>query len=239
MRPAPKRVSKPVAVAGGTALAVYGVVTLLAFGDLRAGAEQPKKPGTAAAIAAKRAADAKPAEPKPAAPTAAPANPAAPTPTTAAASPPAAAAAPPEPAPVQHAETAKLSHCTALIKESTQFTLGVPHSAALSTWAKENADAHMFQSVIGLDYDNKVAPKAAAVLVATPEGAGCEATFVQIQPTSRTCGDIEADLRRGGSTVTDLSGLPITPDDKPMKRMLLPVPGAGCVVVGVGLALNQ
>ncbi|MBE7159495.1 MAG: hypothetical protein INR62_13865 [Rhodospirillales bacterium] len=221
---------------GSAAVAATALVAFLTFlhpADLQAGSTQPKKTTpTVADSDTKADVGSKAAKVSAPTPTEQPAAPAA----VVAAAPAAVPSA--EPASVQHAVAARLTHCTPLIRQSVQFTQALPHSAALSSWAKDHADAHMFQSVMGLDYDSKIAPKAAAILVATPEAAGCEATFVQIQPTARACSDIEADLRKSGTTLADLSGLLITPDETPVKRMLLPVPGSGCVVVGVGLALN-
>ncbi|WP_238232901.1 hypothetical protein [Methylobacterium thuringiense] len=97
----------------------------------------------------------------------------------------------------------------------------------------------MFQSIVALSYSNAIAPKAATVLVAAPEGAGCEATTVQVYPTTRSCGDVENDLKKSGRTVADFGGVPMTQEAGASRHLLLPAPGTGCVVVAVGLALNQ
>ena len=153
----------------------------------------------------------------------------------------AAADAPSAPAavtePVRHARDARLGRCAAMVTQASGSTIDSAH-AAVSTWSQKGPDDHMFQSIVALSYSNAIAPKAAAVLVAAPEGAGCEATTVQVYPTTRSCGDVATDLRKAGRTVADFGGVPMTQEAGASRHLLLPAPGTGCVVVAVGLALN-
>lgn len=138
--------------------------------------------------------------------------------------------------PVQHANTAGIKRCGPLIAETAQANITTPHTA-VSSWATKQPDAHMFQSIVGLVFPSTVAPKAAAILVASPEASGCEATVVQIHPTARSCGEIESELRKNGLNAVQLAGLPLTQSGTE-RKLLIPVPGTGCVVVGVSMKLN-
>ncbi|GLS44970.1 hypothetical protein [Methylobacterium brachythecii] len=140
--------------------------------------------------------------------------------------------------PVRHAREAKLGRCVDTISKASSSTIDTAH-AAVSTWSQKGPDEHMFQSIVALSYSNKVAPKAATVLVAAPEGPGCEATTVQVYPTTRSCGDVEGDLKKAGRQVGDFGGVAMTQEQGASRHLLLPAPGTGCVVVAVGLALNQ
>ncbi|MCE4226450.1 hypothetical protein HCU64_22130 [Methylobacterium sp. C25] len=140
--------------------------------------------------------------------------------------------------PVRHAREAKLGRCVDTISKASSSTIDTAH-AAVSTWSQKVPDEHMFQSIVALSYSNKVAPKAATVLVAAPEGPGCEATTVQVYPTTRSCDDVEGDLKKAGRKVGDFGGVAMTQEQGTSRHLLLPAPGTGCVVVAVGLALNQ
>jgi hypothetical protein len=140
--------------------------------------------------------------------------------------------------PVRHAREAKLARCVDTVSRASSSTIDTAH-AAVSTWSQKGPDEHMFQSIVALSYSNTIAPKAATVLVAAPEGTGCEATTVQVYPTTRSCGDVEGDLKKAGRNVGDFGGVAMTQEQGTSRHLLLPAPGTGCVVVAVGLALNQ
>jgi hypothetical protein len=138
--------------------------------------------------------------------------------------------------PAKHAKAAKIERCGPLIEQAARGSI-TTKSSAFSLWSEKQPDAHMFQSIIALDFENAIAPRAAAVLAAAPETSGCEATLVQIHPTQRSCTDIQADLNRKNATSTQLAGMALMQAGGE-RQLLIPSPGSGCVIVAVSLALR-
>jgi hypothetical protein len=124
-------------------------------------------------------------------PAAAPAQPAPPQP------PPSTAA---EPQPLVHASQAGVKSCLDGIARAANGTIDTQH--AMSQWFTGAADSQLFQSIISLAYPNKVAPHAAAVLLAAPtQGQSCDTSTVQIFPTARPCNAVLADLLKTGKVI--------------------------------------
>jgi hypothetical protein len=151
--------------------------------------------------------------------------------------PPSAPAA--EPQPVAHAAQAGIKACLDGLVRSANATIDTTHSAA-SQWYAGAADSHVFESIVSFTYPNRVAPRAIAVLFGAPTAAhDCDTSYVQVFPTARACNEIEGDLLKQGKVVANLSGLPVTVDAAGARQLLLPTPGNGCVVVGVGLTYGR
>ncbi len=135
--------------------------------------------------------------------------------------------------PVQHAQKAKITTCMDAIVSASATVIDSTHTA-LSTWAPDAPDAHLFESILGLDYPNSGAPNAAAVIVAAPTAPNkCEAVTVQILPTAQPCGAVQAALIKAGRTIGTLRNLPVVETTSGFRDVLLPSAGGGCVVVAV------
>ena len=135
--------------------------------------------------------------------------------------------------PVLHARSAGITACMDNIVTQAGSVIDRPHTA-ISTWVSQNANAHAFQSLIGLSYPNKTAPNGAAVIVAAPVASNqCEGASIQVYPTSQSCSVIQAALIKTGRTIATLQGLPVVETQDNARNMLMPTSGAGCVVVTV------
>jgi hypothetical protein len=168
------------------------------------------------------------AGPPAATPAAAPAQPAPPQP------PPAA-----EPQPLVHASQAGLKSCLDGIARAANGTIDTQH-AAMSQWFTGAADSHLFESIVSLAYPNKIAPHAAAVLLAAPtQGQSCDTSTVQIFPTARPCNAVLADLLKDGKVIADLAGMPVSQTPNGARQLLMPTAGNGCVMIVVNLMFGK
>lgn len=159
-----------------------------------------------------------------------------------AAAPPAGAEAQPAPIPaaagelqpVLHARSAGIVTCLDGVARAATGTIEAPH-AAMSSWLTNAADQGPFSSIIAMKPDNRAAPNAAAFihLSPTPNG-GCQGSTIQVVPTARACGAMQAEFSKGGRTVANLASIPVIQRDSGERYMLLQAPG-GCVIVSVNL----
>jgi hypothetical protein len=163
-------------------------------------------------------------------PATAPAEPAPPKP------PPSTAA---EPQPLVHASQAGLKSCLDGIARAANGTIDTQH-AAMSQWFTGAADSHLFESIVSLAYPNKIAPHAAAVLLAAPtQGQSCDTSTVQIFPTARPCNAVLADLLKDGKVIADLAGMPVSQTPNGARQLLMPTAGNGCVMIVVNLTFGK
>jgi hypothetical protein len=221
---------------------------------------QPTEAPPAAPPAAKpetKPAPKHPRKPAPKPQAAAPANPAPQPPPAPAAGAPAAPAATPaatpvepapprpppstaaEPQPLVHASQAGVRSCLDGIARAANGTIDTQH-AAMSQWFTGAADSHLFESIISLAYPNKVAPRAAAILLAAPtQGQSCDTSTVQIFPTARPCNAVLADLLKDGKVIADLAGMPVSQTPNGARQLLMPTAGNGCVMIVVNLMFGK
>lgn len=138
--------------------------------------------------------------------------------------------------PVIHAQAAGVLTCAQGFVRAARGVVDAPHKA-VSSWVTQAPDRHVFSSVVALDYPVKAAPKAVAVVSATPTAdRGCDTTSVQVYPTTRACAAIEEDLARDGRTSNDLNGVHFLRAKSGFQHLLLPGPGGtGCVIVAVSI----
>lgn len=136
--------------------------------------------------------------------------------------------------PVLHARSAGIVTCLDGVARAATGTIEAPH-AAMSSWLTDAANQGPFSSIIAMKPDNRAAPNAAAFihLSPTPNG-GCQGSTVQVVPTARSCGAMQAEFSKGGRTVANLASIPIIQRDSGERYMLLQAPG-GCVIVSVNL----
>ena len=110
----------------------------------------------------------------------------------------------------------------------------------MSQWFTGAANSHMFESIVSLAYPNRVAPRAAAILVAAPTATqNCDTSTVQVFPTARPCNVVEADLLKDGKVIADLAGVPVTQSPNGARQILLPTAGNGCVMIVVTLVFGK
>jgi hypothetical protein len=144
-----------------------------------------------------------------------------------------------EPQPLAHAAQAGVKACLDGLVRAANATIDAPHTA-MSNWYTGAADSHVFESIVSLAYTNKVAPRAAVVLLGSPTANhGCDTSYVQVFPTARPCNEIQGDLLKDGKVVANLSGLAVTVGGNGARQLLLPAPGNGCVIVVVGLTFGK
>jgi hypothetical protein len=135
---------------------------------------------------------------------------------------------------VLHARGAGVKACADSVAATSRRTIDTQHTA-VSTWYPGNADAHLFQSIIGLAYPTNIVPRGVAVLLSAPRPDGCESATVQVYPTARSCSAVQADLSKTAKGSADLSGTPIFESDTGSRNLLIPTAGNGCVLVTVGM----
>jgi hypothetical protein len=137
--------------------------------------------------------------------------------------------------PVLHAQGAKISTCMDTIVGQSASVIDSAHTA-ISSWSNSAPDANVFLSIVGLSYANKVAPNAAAVMVAAPIGSGkCQGATVQVYPTAQPCSALQASLIKEGHTLTALRALPVIETKAGSRDVLIPTAGGGCVLIAVSL----
>jgi hypothetical protein len=137
--------------------------------------------------------------------------------------------------PVLHAQGAKITTCMDTIVGESAAVIDSAHTA-ISSWATASPDENLFVSIIGLSYANKLAPNAAALIVAAPVGSNkCAGGTVQIYPFAQSCSAIQASLIKEGHTIATLRALPVVETKAGVRNVLMPTAGGGCVVIAVGL----
>jgi hypothetical protein len=110
----------------------------------------------------------------------------------------------------------------------------------MSQWFTGASDSHLFESIISLAYPNKIAPHAAAILLAAPtQGQSCDTSTVQIFPTARPCNAVLADLLKDGKVIADLAGMPVSQTPNGARQLLMPTAGNGCVMIVVNLTFGK
>ena len=136
--------------------------------------------------------------------------------------------------PITHAQAAGILTCAAAVVGTARSVIDAPHRAT-SAWVTGSADDHAFTSIISLSYAAKAAPRAVAVMTATPTpGRGCDTSTVQVHPTARSCALVEADLSKEGRARTEVNGLAAMKGTDGRTYMLLPTAGSeGCVIIAI------
>jgi hypothetical protein len=136
--------------------------------------------------------------------------------------------------PVAHARSAAISACLPAITELSRLTLDAPHMA-ISTWNKVDANDHMFSSIVGLKYENTIAPKAVAILAVAPNPKhACDGEAIQIQPSALACDAIQKNITGAALKTQDLNGVTLIQGEGPLRFVLMPTSGNGCTVVSIG-----
>ena len=142
--------------------------------------------------------------------------------------------------PITHAQAAGILTCAGAVVATTRAIVDAPHRAS-SAWVSAAPDDHAFTSIVSLSYAARNAPRAVAVMTATPTPQrGCDTNTVQVHPTARSCAQVEADLAREGRVKAEINGLSSmkSPDGK--THVLLPTAnGDGCVIVAVANAAGR
>jgi hypothetical protein len=136
--------------------------------------------------------------------------------------------------PVMHARNAGIVTCLDGIARAATGTIEAPH-AAMSNWLTGAADQGPFSSIIAMTPANRAAPNAAAFIHLSPTSVGgCQGSTVQVVPTARSCGAMQADFSKDGRTVANLAGIPVILRASGERYLLLQAPG-GCVIVSINL----
>lgn len=132
-----------------------------------------------------------------------------------------------------HAKSAGVSTCLDGLMRLLPATIDAPHEA-FSFWAKEHPDRHLFGTIAGLRYAQPAAPRGVSIVAVMPNDAhACEGVGIQIIPTARSCGTIQASLLTHGRALTALTGLPLVETSVGQRLLIAPTAGNGCVVIAV------
>src|SRR5579883_479457 len=138
-----------------------------------------------------------------------------------------------------HARQAGLAACTDTLTRLLPQVVDAPHDA-FSFWSTQNADDHLFGSIAALSYPQPSAPRGASMVFAAPAKSGkCEAAGVQIVPTARSCGVIQAALVNAGRAIANLEGLPLIENPAGIRYLLAPSAGNGCIVIAITVLLSK
>ncbi|MCO6180999.1 hypothetical protein [Ciceribacter sp. RN22] len=100
--------------------------------------------------------------------------------------------------------------------------------------AKENADLHSLQGVVGMNYRSEtgyVGP-AAGLVFAAPVGTSCEGQMVRVVPVPETCEATAALLPKGTTPRSPLNGIPVYSLPGGGQAMLMPA-NPGCVAISI------
>ncbi len=137
--------------------------------------------------------------------------------------------------PVAHARAAGANTCVGTLTALSRLTIDGNY-AAMSNWNKSAPDAHMFNSVIGINHANATIPKAVSVLVTAPNAVhNCDATTVQVQPSALPCATLQNNMMQDKRNILrQLASLSIIDSNTAVRYLLLPGDAKNCVIVAVG-----
>lgn len=137
------------------------------------------------------------------------------------------------PEPLNHARNGGVTRCLGALEKGSAV-IGAPHSS-FSRWNRGAPDGYTFQAIAVEAYAGTQAPRAASVILATPAAIGCDATTIQVFPTTRPCADVAKDLAAAGPLMGMLAGLPLYQGGPNAQRLLMPSAGGGCVIIAVAV----
>lgn len=135
---------------------------------------------------------------------------------------------------LRHAADAGISTCSGVYASlGKALTNGNPFML-LTQSAKENADIHSLQGVVGMNYRSQTgyAGPAAGLVFAAPVGTACEGQMVRVVPVPETCQATAALLPQGSTTLPPLNGIPVYSLPGGGQAMLVPA-SAGCVAISI------
>jgi hypothetical protein len=133
------------------------------------------------------------------------------------------------PQPVFHAKNAGFGPCLTAVERGAAVSIDAPH-VAFSSWNPGGPNLHVFQSIVALVYANQMAPRSAAIILATQAASGCDSTAVQVYPSARSCPEIEKDMLKTSRPLGSLAGLSLL-EKAESRHLLMPTAGNGCVIV--------
>ena len=134
----------------------------------------------------------------------------------------------------RHIRQAGMSKCTTVFPLLGEMLVAGAQYTARSHWNSENADQHMLQALVGLDYKSDgYEARAGGFVFASPlPGGGCEGAMVRIAPFPKACTDVEALLPEGSTAADTLSGIQTYQLGSGQGHaMLLPAGTASCVAI--------
>jgi len=135
--------------------------------------------------------------------------------------------------PQVHASNAGITTCFDSLARASSHVIDGPHRA-FSFWDPRKANTGTFRSVVSLSYGGNVSPRGAALIINSPlKDESCDATTVQVVPTSRPCSAIQASLIEKGKAAANLAGLALIQTPAGINYLLLPTAGDGCTIVSM------
>lgn len=135
---------------------------------------------------------------------------------------------------LKHASDAGATACAGVYASlGKALTNGNPFMVQTQS-AKENANAHSLQGVVGMSYQSETgnAGPAAGLVFAAPVGTSCEGHMVRVVPVARNCQDTAALLPKESSPLPPLNGIPVYSLPAGGQAMLIPA-SAGCVAISI------
>ncbi len=134
--------------------------------------------------------------------------------------------------PAQEAAAHGLRQCGGIIDKMVSNSVN-GDNAQSSMWRTQDADKHIFQSVIGISQPG-TPPDALAAIISAPLGNGtCDGAAVGIYPLAVDCTTAEAAVKNGGRLLFMLRNSRVMLDANNERLFLLPGANNTCIAVAV------
>lgn len=134
----------------------------------------------------------------------------------------------------RHMHQAGMKKCTTVFPLLGDLLVAGSRHSARTYWNAEEADAHMVQTLVGLDYRTPgYQGSAGGLIFAAPlPNGGCEGAMVRIAPFAKSCKDMVSLLPKGSAPADNLSGVQTYAlGNGQGQAMLIPVGDAHCIAV--------
>lgn len=135
---------------------------------------------------------------------------------------------------LKHAADAGVSACAGVYASlGKALTNGNPFMLQTQS-AKENANVHSLQGVVGMSYRSETGYDglASGLVFAAPVGNSCEGHMVRVVPVPESCQTITGRLPQGSTPLPVLGGIPIYALPGDGQAMLVPA-GTGCIAISI------
>jgi hypothetical protein len=141
------------------------------------------------------------------------------------------------PTSAQEAAAKGLTHCAPMIDRMVTESVNAPNvsqaTQQTSLWATQNAERHIFQSVIGVSQPGNPPDALVAVVAAPLSPTACDGAAVRIYPLAVPCDTADAAVRNGGQFLFMLKNTRVLLDANRQRLMLLPGANNTCIAVAV------
>lgn len=134
----------------------------------------------------------------------------------------------------RHMHQAGMKKCTTVFPLLGDMLVAGSRYSARTYWNAEEVDAHMVQTLVGLDYETPgyKGPAGGLIFAAPLPNGGCEGAMVRIAPFAKSCKDVVSLLPKGSAPADNLSGVQTYAlGNGQGQAMLIPAANAYCIAV--------